>query len=94
MKGRYRFDFGARLFAKRLTSAKNWPIAERSIGEQQMDTLYSWSARRAGGRITITHSSGKVVGVDTIEPDAEGKVIATRHDGAKFYLAAVPHLKR
>ena len=59
-----------------------------------MDTLYSWSARRAGGRITITHSCGKVVGIDTIEPDAEGKVIATRHDGTKFYLAAVPHLQR
>lgn len=56
-----------------------------------MNTLYSWSARRAGGRITVTHSCGKIAQIDTIEPDAEGRVIATRSDGSKFYLAAVPH---
>jgi len=32
-----------------------------------MDRLYSWSARRAGGRITVTHSCGKVPNVDRIE---------------------------
>lgn len=33
-----------------------------------MDTLYNWIAKRAGGKITIEHSCGKVVGVDRIEP--------------------------
>lgn len=32
-----------------------------------MDTLYSWRARRAGGRITVTHSCGKVPNIDAIE---------------------------
>lgn len=59
-----------------------------------MDTLYSWSARRAGGSMTVRHSTGKIVGIDTIEPDTDGKVIATKNDGTKFYLAAVPHLNR
>jgi hypothetical protein len=50
-----------------------------------MDTLYSWNARRAGGRITVTHSCGKIAGIDTIQPEA-GRVIATRHDGQQFEL--------
>lgn len=51
-----------------------------------MDKLYSWSARRAGGRITVTHSCGKIVGVDTIQPE-NGVVVATKHDGSKYELA-------
>ena len=50
-----------------------------------MDTLYSWNARRAGGRITITHSCGKIAGIDTIQPE-NGRVVATRHDGKQFQL--------
>jgi hypothetical protein len=56
-----------------------------------MDKLYSWSARRAGGRITVTHSCGKVPHVDTIEPDAEGNVIATASNGRKYHLVAAVH---
>jgi hypothetical protein len=50
-----------------------------------MDTLYSWSAKRAGGRITVTHSCGKITGVDTITSN-DGKVIATDRDGRQFEL--------
>lgn len=50
-----------------------------------MDTLYSWSAKRAGGRITVTHSCGKVANVDTIKPE-NGRVVATDKDGRSFEL--------
>lgn len=50
-----------------------------------MDTLYSWSAKRAGGRITVTHSCGKVANVDTIMPIG-GKVVATDKNGRDFEL--------
>lgn len=50
-----------------------------------MDRLYSWSAKRAGGRITVTHSCGKVANVDTIMPE-DGHVIATDKDGRRFEL--------
>ena len=50
-----------------------------------MDTLYSWSAKRAGGRITVTHSCGKIANVDTIAP-RNGRVIATDKDGREFIL--------
>jgi hypothetical protein len=50
-----------------------------------MDTLYSWSAKRAGGRITVTHSCGKVANVDTISPE-NGRVIAVDKDGRRFEL--------
>lgn len=49
-----------------------------------MDTLYSWNAKRAGGKITIEHSCGKVTGVDRIEPrQIEGvwQVVATIDGG-------------
>lgn len=52
-----------------------------------MDILHGWRARRAGGRITVTHSSGKVPNVDVIEP-VGGKIVATVADGRKFELAA------
>ena len=52
-----------------------------------MEKLYSWKARRAGGRITVTHSCGKIANVDTIEPDpTTGAVIATVADGRQFIL--------
>jgi hypothetical protein len=51
-----------------------------------MDKLYSWKARRAGGRITVTHSCGKVANVDVIEPRG-GVIVATVADGREFELA-------
>jgi hypothetical protein len=54
---------------------------------QARNTLYGWSAKRAGGRITITHDTGKVANVDKIEPHgAMGKIVATVADGREFYL--------
>lgn len=50
-----------------------------------MDKIYSWRSRRAGGRITITHSTGKIVGVDVIEP-IDGKVVAIDKDGRSYEL--------
>lgn len=50
-----------------------------------MERLYSWNAKRAGGRITVTHSCGKIANVDTIQPES-GKIIATVADGRKFEL--------
>lgn len=55
-----------------------------------MDTLYSWSARRAGGRITVTHSCGKVPHIDTIAPE-NGNIVATAADGRKYHLAVIPY---
>lgn len=63
----------------------SFDIRSSTLGEQSMDTLYSWEARRAGGRITITHSCGKVVGVDTIQP-MNGKVIATDKNARQYVL--------
>lgn len=50
-----------------------------------MDKLYLWTAKRAGGRITITHSCGKVVAIDTIQPEG-GRVVATDKDGRQYEL--------
>jgi len=50
-----------------------------------MDRLYSWSAKRAGGRITVTHSCGKIANIDTITP-RDGKVVAVDKDGREFDL--------
>jgi hypothetical protein len=50
-----------------------------------MVTLFNWNAKRAGGRITITHSSGKITGINTIQPE-NGKVIAYAVDGRKYQL--------
>lgn len=58
--------------------------------------LTNWTAKRAGGRITITGldptgKEVKVVGVDTIKAgDSAGMgtpPVATDKDGAKFLLA-------
>ena len=40
-----------------------------------MDTLYSWNAKRAGAGITITHSCGKITGIQEIAVRA-GQVLA------------------
>jgi len=56
-----------------------------------MDKLYSWTAKRAGGRITVYHSCGKIPGVDTIAPE-DGKLIATVYTGKKFELIVAPSL--
>lgn len=61
-----------------------------------MDRIYSWNARRAGGRITITHSTGKIVGVDVIAPQ-NGKIVAIDKDGRSYELhdgkVATPHAR-
>ncbi len=46
-----------------------------------MDKLYSWRARRAGGRITVTHSCGKISNIDAIEIEG-GRVVATQASGS------------
>ena len=51
-----------------------------------METLKNWTAKRAGGRITITHATGKVVGVDSIKNEG-GDVIATDKAGKKYKLS-------
>lgn len=55
-----------------------------------METLYSWTARRAGASITITHSTGKITGIEKIEPSGDGRVIATDTSGQKQYVLAAP----
>lgn len=61
-----------------------------------MEKLYSWRARRAGGRITVTHSCGKVPNVDVIEPrpgaiaGASAIIVAVVADGREFELATAP----
>lgn len=54
-----------------------------------MDILYSWSARRSGAAITVTHSTGKVV-VAEISVDRRGHVLAQRLGGSEVLLLAVP----
>lgn len=44
-----------------------------------MKTLYDWSARRAGAGITITHSTGKITGVDSVCVE-DGIVVACKGD--------------
>lgn len=65
-------------------SKTDLPTMENGI-MASLPILYSWNARRAGGRITIEHSCGKVVGVDRIEP-AGGKVIATDKNARQYEL--------
>lgn len=57
-----------------------------------MQELMNWSAKRAGGRITVTavdYSTKKIVkivGVDTIEAQTDGHPIATDKDGKRYLL--------
>jgi hypothetical protein len=51
-----------------------------------MHILYSWSIRRSGAAMTITHSCGRVVNVERVEPDTLGKVIAYKATGEAFEL--------
>lgn len=57
-----------------------------------MMTLTNWTAKRAGGRITVTGVDGegqpkKITGIDQIEAGKEGAPpIATDKDGTKYYL--------
>lgn len=50
-----------------------------------MDTLYRWSARRSGGRITIEHSCGKIANIDVIafDPNDPSRLIAIQASGKK-----------
>lgn len=52
-----------------------------------METLRNWSAKRAGASITITHSTGKITGVEKIEPSSGDRVIATDGNGKQYVLA-------
>lgn len=61
-----------------------------------MNTLYSWSAKRAGNNITIEHSCGRITGILTIEArlvrpvyhaDSVPMVVATHRDGREFVLS-------
>lgn len=56
-----------------------------------MKSLKDWSAKRAGGRITVTGKDEtgqitKVVGVDTIEAQGVGTV-ATHKSGEQYLLS-------
>lgn len=56
-----------------------------------MIKIKNWTAKRAGGKITIAgvtlkNEPIKVVGVDTIAPNAKGKIVAAKPDD-KFELA-------
>lgn len=57
-----------------------------------MEKLYSWRARRAGGRITVTHSCGKIPNVDVIEPRGE-TIVAVVADGREFELACPSRIR-
>lgn len=54
-----------------------------------VQSLYDWSAKRSGGRITIYHAHGKVPHVDKIYPTVDGKVIAVDKDSRLYELT--PH---
>lgn len=57
-----------------------------------MPTLLKWYAKRAGGRITITHSTGKVAGIDKIEPrqiDGVWQVVAISEDDGVTYILGI-----
>jgi len=56
-----------------------------------MDTLYSWNAKRSGSTMSVTHSCGKISGIDIIQPEG-GQIIATATDGRKYILAVVKSL--
>lgn len=51
-----------------------------------MKTLNNWTAKRAGGRITILHDDGKVPHVDKIVCK-DGRVVATDARGEEYELA-------
>lgn len=54
-----------------------------------MERITHWSAKRAGGRITLTGRSGgkdrKVVGIDTIEATDDG-IVATDKNNTRYIL--------
>lgn len=56
-----------------------------------MDTLYSWTARRAGAAITVEHSCGKLVGVRNIAVSPQGIVTADHDDYGPLVLDTSPH---
>lgn len=54
-----------------------------------MPILYSWSVRRSGAAMTISHSCGKIVNVTRIEPNADRHIIAYKDNGERFRLFVV-----
>lgn len=60
----------------------------------QIDKLYSWTVRRSGAGLTVSHSCGKISGIVTIEPQqteagkpASRRIVATSSTGRQFELA-------
>lgn len=54
-----------------------------------MEKITGWTAKRAGGRITILHATGKIVNVDTIVPGGIGQpAVATDKNGTQYALAS------
>lgn len=51
-----------------------------------MQRVYDWTAKRAGGAITVDHSTGKLTGISSIHCEG-GLLVAMRFDGVKFHLA-------
>ncbi len=43
-----------------------------------MDMLYSWTAQRSGASITLTHSCGRLTGIESIAVHG-GEIIATQN---------------
>lgn len=50
-----------------------------------MDKLYSWSVKRSGTGVSVTHSCGKITGISDIAPE-DGKVVAIGRDGRRYEL--------
>lgn len=57
-----------------------------------MDTLYSWSAKRSGASITVTHSCGQLTGIESITIHGN-EIIATqnaKHQEIRQFRLHVP----
>ncbi len=58
------------------------------------ETIYAWTAKRAGGRITVygktrEGNARRIVGVDFIDTN-DGKVRAQDKDGTNYWLSTTP----
>lgn len=56
-----------------------------------MDTLYSWTAKRAGAAITVEHSCGKLANVAGLSVDPHGRVLAAHPEYGTLVLDTTPH---
>lgn len=57
-----------------------------------MEILRKWKAKRAGAGITITHSTGRIAGIELVQVElrdgAIAVVVATGKDGVRYELAS------